>query len=204
MPDSSKAPGLPGTLDMDGDGYPSDARLEQIRTADSVETGARWMVDTFPELAAELEIQQAPRGAPQFVQSDSCLAAQVFRHRTALETEKSEFETDLSHLDRIVGGELLAPAPGGRKADEQRGLIHRNIIDEPLKRPVGGLLNSGGRINHGLPPVPGGASHPDTEHEIPALNRPHFAKRYAAGTATWTLRGQHRTQSCRANTARAR
>lgn len=45
---------LPDTLDVDSDGYPSEARLEQIRTADTVGTGARWMVETFPKLCEEL------------------------------------------------------------------------------------------------------------------------------------------------------
>ncbi len=46
--------GLPDTLDVDDDGYPDDARLEQIRTADSVGTGGRWLIETFPELAKSL------------------------------------------------------------------------------------------------------------------------------------------------------
>jgi hypothetical protein len=45
---------LPTTLNVDADGYPDDAALEQIRTADATATGARWMVETFPKLAAEL------------------------------------------------------------------------------------------------------------------------------------------------------
>ena len=50
-----KEPPLPDTLDCDAAPYPSEARLEQIRTADSAETGAHWMVHTFPKLCEELK-----------------------------------------------------------------------------------------------------------------------------------------------------
>lgn len=45
---------LPDTLDVDDDGYPDEARLAEISAADAVEDGARWMVETFPKLAASL------------------------------------------------------------------------------------------------------------------------------------------------------
>jgi hypothetical protein len=45
---------LPDDLNIDDDGYPDEAVLEQIRTADTIGTGARWMVETFPRLAETL------------------------------------------------------------------------------------------------------------------------------------------------------
>lgn len=45
-------PPLPTTLDCDAGPYPSDERLNEIPLGDAT---ARWMVDVFPKLAAELK-----------------------------------------------------------------------------------------------------------------------------------------------------
>ena len=36
---------LPDNLNIDDDGYPDEAVLDQIRAADTIGTGARWMVE---------------------------------------------------------------------------------------------------------------------------------------------------------------
>lgn len=48
------ARGLPDEIQIDGDGYPDDVTLDQIRAASAIEDGAAWMRETFPRLAAEL------------------------------------------------------------------------------------------------------------------------------------------------------
>ena len=46
---------LPESLECDSGPYPDDDCLQQIRDADAMRDGARWMVEMFPELASELE-----------------------------------------------------------------------------------------------------------------------------------------------------
>ena len=45
---------MPENLDMDDDGYPSDAVLDLIRDAKPKDGGASWLVRTFPLLAASV------------------------------------------------------------------------------------------------------------------------------------------------------